>query len=136
MAKIALISCVNKKRPYKAKAKELYVSSLFKFNLKYAESFADRIYILSAKHGLLGLNEEVEPYDLTLNTMSSKEIKAWAKAVIEKLSKVSDLEKDDFTFLAGEKYRKYLLPHIKNYKIPLKGLGIGKQLQYLKREIK
>jgi len=35
----------------------------------------------------------------------------------------------------GIKYRKYILPHLKSYEIPLEGLGIGKQLAFLKNEI-
>ena len=37
MQSIVLISCVSKKLNHKAKAKDLYVSSLFRLNLKYAE---------------------------------------------------------------------------------------------------
>lgn len=130
--KIALISCASKKLPYKTRAKELYASPLFKLALKYAESLADKIFILSAKYGLLDLEEEIEPYNQTLNKMPDSEIKKWAEAVVSQLSIISNLQEDEFIFLAGEKYRKYLLPHIKNYKIPLKGMGIGKQLKYLK----
>jgi hypothetical protein len=133
MAKIVLISCVSKKLPYKAKAKGLYVSTLFKYNLRYAKSFnPDKIFILSAKYGLVDLEREIEPYDKTLNNMPSKEIKKWANCIINQMKKEADPKEDEFIFLAGEKYRKYLLPHISNYQIPLEGLKIGEQLQYLK----
>lgn len=131
--RIILISCVSQKLPHRAKAKDLYISTLFKLNLKYAELLApDEIFILSAKHGLVGLDQEIEPYEQTLNNMRSSEIKVWANHVIEKIKKVCKIEESEFTFLAGDKYRKHLLPHIKNYKIPLKGLRIGEQLQKLK----
>jgi len=133
MAKIVLISCVSKKLTYKAKAKELYVSTLFKYNLKYAKSLnPDKIFVLSAKYGLVNLEREIEPYDKTLNDMPSKEIMKWAACVINQIKKEADPKEDEFIFLAGEKYRKYLLPHISNYQIPLEGLKIGEQLQYLK----
>ena len=133
MARIVLISCVSKKLSYRAKAKDLYISPLFKYNLKYAKSLnPDRIFILSAKYGLLDLEEEIESYNETLNTMSSKDIKEWANKVINQLNKLANLKKDEIIFLAGERYRKYLISHISNYKIPLKGLGIGKQLKFLK----
>ena len=106
-------------------------------NLKFAKSFnPDKIFILSAKYGLIGLDKEIEPYDQTLNTMHSVEKKKWANNVLEELKKVADLNNDEFIFLAGENYRKYLILYIKNYKIPLKGLSIGKQLKYLKGQIK
>jgi hypothetical protein len=132
MKQIVLISCVSKKLENKSKAKDLYVSPLFKKNLKYATSLKpDYIFILSAKYGLVGLNEEIEPYDLTLNKMRSNEIKEWAKTVLNQLKKLTDLKIDEFIFLAGNNYRKYLLPDITNYKVPMEGLPIGKQLQWL-----
>lgn len=133
MSKVVLISCVSKKLPYKAKAKELYVSTLFKYNLKYAKSLnPDKIFVLSAKYGLVDLEREIEPYDKTLNNMPSTEIRKWAACVINQIKKEADPKEDEFIFLAGEKYRKYLLPQISNYQIPLEGLKIGEQLQYLK----
>lgn len=66
--RIALISCVSQKLSQHAKPKELYVSTLFKLNLKYAEKLEpDEIFILSAKHGLLSLDQQIEPYEQTLN---------------------------------------------------------------------
>lgn len=133
MSKVVLISCVSKKLPYKAKAKDLYISSLFKYNLKYAKSLnPDKVFILSAKYGLIDLEREIEPYDKTLNNMPSEEIKKWEDCVIGQLKKEANPEEDEFIFLAGEKYRKYLLPHISKYQIPLEGMKIGEQLQYLK----
>ena len=137
MAKVVLISCVSKKLHYKSKAQDLYVSSLFKKNLQYAKSLnADNIFILSAKYGLLRLNKRIEPYDKTLNKMRSNEIKEWANYVLSQLKKVTDLENDEFVFLAGNNYRKFLLPHIKHYNIPMQGLSIGKQLQWLTKRNK
>ena len=66
MAKIVLISCSSKKLPHGAAAKDLYISSLFRLSQRYAQTLgAEKIFILSAKHGLLGLNDVIEPYDLT-----------------------------------------------------------------------
>jgi len=133
MAEIVLIACASKKINCRAEAKDLYVSPLFNYNLKYAHSLnPDKILILSAKYGLLGLDKKIEPYNITLNKMPATEIKKWANSVIGQLRKASDLDKDKFIFLAGNNYRKYLLPYISNYRIPMKGLGIGKQLKFLK----
>lgn len=137
MAKIVLISCVSKKLNHKSLAQNLYTSSLFKKNLQYAKSLnPDKIFILSAKYGLLKLNEEIEPYNKTLNEMSSSEIKEWSSSVLNQLKKLVDIENDEFIFLAGNNYRKFLIPHIKHYNIPMLGLGIGKQLQWLSERIK
>jgi hypothetical protein len=134
MRKIILISCVSQKLAHIAKAGFLYTSPLFKKSLAYAQSLnPDAIYILSAKYGLVELDQEIEPYDLTLNHMSADQIKTWAARVLAQLSEKADLRQDHFIFLAGQKYRQYLLPKIKSYEIPLKGLPIGKQLQFLSK---
>jgi len=132
MKTIVLISCVSKKRSYKSKARDLYISSLFKKSLQYALKLEpDQIFILSAKYGLISLDEEFEPYDLTLNTMSSKEVKGWSEEVLHDLASQTDLRQDRFIFLAGAKYRKYLVGQLAHIEIPLEGMTIGRQLQRL-----
>lgn len=131
--RIVLISCVSQKLRHRAKARDLYISTLFRLNLRYAQKLQpDDIFILSAKYGLLPLDKEIEPYEQTLNTMRSSEIKKWAEQVLEQLRGIGSLEDDEFIFLAGEKYRKYLLPYLQHASIPLYGLRIGEQLQKLK----
>lgn len=132
MKKIVLISCAAKKLNYKAVARDLYISPLFKKSLAYAYFLKpDKIFILSAKYGLLDLDEEITPYNETLNEKPICEIKLWADNVLQKLKEKSNFDEDEFIFLAGNNYRKYLIPFIKNYKIPLEGLPIGKQLKFL-----
>ena len=83
MSRIALISCVSKKLTHAAKAKDIYVSPLFQLCLQYAQSLRpDLIFVLSAKYGLVTLEQELEPYDDTLNTMRDEQIKSWAHAVL------------------------------------------------------
>lgn len=114
MVKAVLISCVSSKLDHRAKAKDLYVSPLFKYNLKYAYALnSDMIFILSAKYGLVDLEEELDPYNQTLNDMKSAQIKLWAERVISNLKKEVNINNDEIIFLAGERYRKYLIPHIK-----------------------
>lgn len=134
MRKIVLISCVKSKLPYPTRAGDLYISDLFKSNLAYAISLKpDAIYILSAKYGLITLNQKIAPYELTLNTMSVPERKAWAASVLHQLGKYTHMRRDLFIFLAGLRYREYLIPALKHVQIPLEGMSFGKQLQELKR---
>ena len=56
---IALIGCVKSKNKGIHKACELYNSPLFKYQLEYAKRKTDKIYILSAKHGVLKLDDEI-----------------------------------------------------------------------------
>jgi hypothetical protein len=133
MKKIVLISCVSKKLTYEARAEDLYVSPLFKFNLRYAKQLnPDAIYILSAKHGLLELDVKIEPYDTTLNEMRVAERKIWSDKVLEQLALRTDLQRDHFVFLAGQNYRKYVVPRLASFEAPMEGMRIGRQLQKLK----
>nr|WP_314377038.1 DUF6884 domain-containing protein [Neisseria elongata] len=105
--------------------------------MQYAKEVirADKIFILSALHGLLNLSDEIEPYNLTLNDMAVAKRKAWAEEVLKSLRENADIEKDEFVFLAGERYRQFLIPFLKNYSIPMQGLKIGMQLQWLTKEL-
>lgn len=136
MNRIVLISCVSMKLDKKAKAEDLYVSPLFKMNLAYAKLLKpQKIYILSAEYGLVDLEDEIEPYDKTLNTMKAGEVKDWALHVIEQMQGKISFQNDEIIFLAGERYRKFLVPLCRNASVPLQGLGIGRQLQFLKRKL-
>ena len=54
--------------------------------------------------------------------------------VADQLCVVADLSTDRVGSWR-ERYRKYLLPHISNYEVPLRGLAIGKQMKFMKEEI-
>jgi hypothetical protein len=136
MKKVVLISCVKSKLSVPAKAKDLYTSDLFRSALQYAYYLkADKIFILSAKYGLLELDQVIAPYEMTLNKMGEPQKKAWALAVINALRQKTDLKSDLFIILAGENYRKHLIPALKHYEIPLEGLAFGQQLHELKRRV-
>lgn len=136
MSKIVLISCVKKKQTLKSLAENLYVSPLFRLNLKYARSLQPQaIYVLSAEHGLLSLETEIEPYEKTLNTMRLAEVKDWANSLIRQLEGCSDLQNDHFIILAGLRYRQFLVHALGSYEIPMKGLSLGKQLHHLKEKL-
>jgi cytoplasmic iron level regulating protein YaaA (DUF328/UPF0246 family) len=106
MSRVVLIACCSKKLNKRAEAKDLYISSLFKYSYKYAKKLeADYIFVLSAKYGLLKLDDVIEPYNETLNNKSERAIKLWADNVIDDLNNYIDLTKDEFIFLAGHNFR-------------------------------
>lgn len=134
--RVVLISCSKNKKEGHYKAKDLYSNSvLFRYNLKYAQSIGDKVFILSAKYGLLDLDKEVDYYSETLNNKRAIEIKIWTAKVITVLESIIKPE-DEIILLAGEKYRRYLIPYFINKGVkvdaPFKHLGIGRQLQKLK----
>lgn len=134
MKHVALIACCKGKLSYPAPARELYQGSLFKKSLAYVTSLGpDTILILSALHGVVHIDQVIEPYEVTLNTMKRNERDEWTACVLGQLRGYADLEHDRFTFLAGARYREGLVKHIKQVEVPLEGMGIGVQLQWLKR---
>lgn len=136
MKTIILISCCGPKLKVRSRAKDIYISPRFKYCLQCAKRLRpDMIFILSSKYGLLNMYKEIDPYDETLNNKSVVEVRRWSVDVVRELNKVSDLRNDMFIFLAGERYRKYILPYINSYRIPLKGMRIGQQLKFLKEHL-
>lgn len=136
MNKIVLISCVSKKQSVTSRADEMYISTLFKLNLRLARKLKPLfIFILSAKYGLITLDKLIEPYNQTLNQMSKVDRINWAEKVLEELQRLTNLQKDHFVILAGNRYREYLIQHFNSYEVPMEGLRIGQQLQFLKGQI-
>lgn len=135
--KIALISCVKKKRQGTYAARDLYISTLFKLAFAYAGKHADRAYILSAKYGLVAPSTPIRNYDVTLNRMFRAEQRRWAEDVAAEIKRAVSKE-DTLVFLCGEMYRRDLLEHLSGVyrcEVPIKGLQLGRQLQWYKRNI-
>lgn len=134
MARICLIACVSLKDTHKMRAGDIYLSPLFKKAKEFAGKNFDRWFILSAKYGLISPDTVIEPYEKALNEMPRGDIKKWSKDVFEKLKKHTNAE-DEITFVAGLHYRQDLTPLLRNrgnkVQVPMEGLGIGKQLQWL-----
>lgn len=135
--KIGLISCGKTKvnNAKRIKAKDLYQGTLFKESYKYLiNQEVDRIYILSAKYGLVHENKLIDNYEQRM-TGRAKENKKWAGRVIAALEEVADLDNDTFIIMAGNDYKKNIVVNLKNYECPLNGLtGLGHQLHWLKDE--
>jgi cytoplasmic iron level regulating protein YaaA (DUF328/UPF0246 family) len=131
MSIAALISCVSQKVTYKTEARNMYISSLFTKGLKYIENIfkPDKIYILSAKYGLLKLDEVIEPYNETLNTKNKAERKKWAEKVLLQIKNECNISNDTFIFIAGKKYYQDLIHFLPNNKIIMENKPIGKRLQ-------
>lgn len=131
--RIALLSCTKRKKSFPCRASEMYMESdNFRYAYQYAKLTCDRIFILSSKFGLLSETDRIEPYDETLQDKTLEERKLWARNVLQKLSRESSFERDEFLVLTGKFYNEFLLPHFENYELPLKGLEIGKWVPKLK----
>ena len=134
--KLGLVSCSKSKRNYSCKACEMYSpSTLFKKAYQYAIKNYDVVTILSAKYGLLLPDDEIEPYDLTLKTMSTLQRKEWANKVFKQMKNRLDLGNTRSAhFHTGREYREHLIPRLKSTGItcivPLEGLFFGQQLAW------
>jgi len=132
---VVLISCVKEKKSYKCKAKDLYNSTWFHYAWDYAQSLnPGKVFILSAKYGLVDPEVEIGPYEDTLNTKTVREIRTWADTLLTSLQEKTDVINDKFIILAGEKYRRYLVCRLVNHDIPMRGLRFGQQLKWLKEK--
>ncbi len=134
--RLFLVSCVKTKRSAPAPAKDLYVSAWFRKASAFVERTGCPWRILSAKHGLVHPDQEIAPYEQTLNRMGKTERCAWADGVLARLEPCLD-GVEAVVFLASERYREVLAPKLCRrglaVEAPMRGLGIGRQLQWLDR---
>lgn len=134
--RVAFIGCSAQKLDRPAPARELYTGALFKLALQYAELVADKVYVLSAEHGVVPLDRELAPYDARLRPENSKR---WGRNVSLDLVNYGTLDQardHEVLFLAGEAYFAPLdFPGTGFWARPLKGLGIGEQKAKLKQLI-
>jgi cytoplasmic iron level regulating protein YaaA (DUF328/UPF0246 family) len=112
-------------------------SDLFRKAYSYASKHYNLVAILSAKYGLLFPDDEIEPYNLTLNDMPLKEVKKWSDSVFTQMNDRLNLRDYNKVFFhAGKRYRQFLIPKLEKIdvrcEVPLKNLGIGKQKSWYK----
>jgi hypothetical protein len=135
---MVLIACGKNKRPVRSAAKDLYIGELFKKTRALVEKQNQQFRILSALHGLVIPEQELEPYDYTLNGQSKSVKREWAAAVAEHLTIQCPLEWR-YVIYAGRDYREFLVPLLQSagfeIEIPLEGLEIGEQLSFLKKAL-
>lgn len=134
---VVLISCVKTQLPTREAARDLFISTLFRYSLEYAYKGCepDLIFILSAKYGLLELDDIIEPYDVPLSKMPVPERKEWSNRVLVQLTERCDLKLDHFVILAGKYYWQYLVPDMSSHEIPMRNHRIGEKSKFLIEEL-
>lgn len=134
--KIALISCSKSKMNYACMAKEMYsASTLFQYSYEYAKKVADKIYILSAKYGLIKDSEYITPYDITLKNMETREKEDWYHRVRKQLQENFDLASDHFIILAGRDYYGGILFMLPKHELPLGTMALGERISWLQNTL-
>jgi Family of unknown function (DUF6884) len=134
MNTIALVSCVKSKKAQASSARDLYTSALFRKMRAYAERNSDGWYILSAKYGLVHPDTVIEPYELTLKTMSRAERRNWADNTHRRMAARGLLRTGTkFIWLAGRPYMEDLAQLLREHaqENPMAGMPIGVRLRWL-----
>jgi hypothetical protein len=128
---VVLVACCGPKLSNAAPASDIYQSALFKKARAYAETYGDKWYVLSAKYGLLRSDEIVDPYDLTLSTMTTAQRREWDGRVIHQLLQAGVRGSDKIVSLCGNDYSGWIEFTDLSVDRPMRGLGIGQQLAWL-----
>lgn len=135
---LTLVSCVGMKATASMPARDLYVSPWFVLARRFAEKRGGAWLILSAEYGLVEPERIVAPYNRTLNSMPAAERRLWAQHVADDLQ-AREGWWESIVVLAGLRYREFLLEHLERMsnrvEVPMLGLRIGQQLQWLKRSV-
>lgn len=134
MVRIGFVACSKTKSARRRPAAALYTSTLFRKSLLAAIDRSEKVYILSAKHGLLDCNDVIEPYDVTLKRMKRAERIAWGERTGPQLEAVLRPH-DTAVFLCGEEYLAPLRHDLDRLKAtiedPLGALSLGPRLSLL-----
>lgn len=134
--RIALIGCVKSKKDGCHRAQDIYISPLFKLRWRYVSNHFDKIFILSAKHGLIEPSRRIRKYDTSLDQISANKRKVWSRKVAKQLQRIIS-SNEEIYFFCGKKYREFLIGLLSEQKcfVPLEGLGLGQQLQWYKKNL-
>ncbi len=136
---VALVGCVATKLPRGSPARSLYISPLFRARRSYVEKFGYRWYILSALYSLVTPDQYLEPYDLVLEQLNSRQRREWANRVIAALdAHEGDLAGTKVEIHAGKSYRHPdIIDALSNRGafvcVPVTERGIGSQINAYKR---
>lgn len=135
---ITLVACSATKQAGAVRADELYKSNLFAGSRILAERASRSWFIISAKYGLVRPAAVIQSYDSSLDQMSLGERAQWATRVVEALP-LSGLLAPRILLLAGEVYAAPLRPLLeaRGARIiePLRGMGIGSRISFLRRAV-
>ena len=132
---IIIISCGKRKLEGKAKAKDLYIGSLYHQKLEYVKTLYPNheFYIISAKHGLIHQDVVIYSYDRVLPS-SAEEFKEWTDLVNNQLQ-VFD-SKEEVLFLGGTRYYVPVDEYFTGKKYaPLVGKSLGGGKAYLHKSV-
>jgi len=135
---IALIGCSGPKLKQAAPARQLYTSQLFRSTLAFAERRHDAVYVISAKHELVALDQVVAPYDLTMADVAKEWRVVWGTRVWGSIqSRHQNVDRQVFIY-AGKDYAQPIRRagfHRATFHEPLAKMQIGQRLRWLRAQL-
>lgn len=88
---IALVGCSKDKLPGTHAARALYTGALFTGAMRIADAAAERVFIVSALHGLVEPGRELAAYNRQLSDVPAAERAAWGHRVASDLAAAVEL---------------------------------------------
>jgi len=135
---IALVGCSGPKLDRPAPARQLYTTQLFRSTLALAETRHDVVYVISAKHELVALDQVVDPYDLVMADVAKEWRVIWGLRVWDSiLLRHQGVDRQVFIY-AGKDYAQPIRRagfHRATFHEPLAKMQIGQRLQWLRDQI-
>jgi len=133
---VYLVGCGSAKQRRRSRARDLYTGSLFRACRQHAEQNGSTWRILSAAFGTLRPEKVIDPYDRRL-PRNGAELAAWAINAATGLTSDPELRGGfRVVCLAGREYADPVCAVLRERGIeceqPLRGLGLGKRLAWLK----
>jgi cytoplasmic iron level regulating protein YaaA (DUF328/UPF0246 family) len=114
-SKVVIIAGTKRQRGYPCKARNMYDKSrLFKKSLAYAQKISREIFVISAKHGIVHLDDVITPYETTMETKTEMELFDWRKYIIGQFRRLFDIENTEFILLTEENYFETFIRHLTN----------------------
>lgn len=129
-----VVGCGKSKLAVPAKARDLYVGSLFRAAKHYASRTGESWVILSAAHGVIDPDTWLRPYNERLE-LRGAELTRWARLAADEVARRRGPEAAPVQILAGVTYaaplaRELALQGIESVQ-PLEGLALGFRLRKL-----
>lgn len=135
---IALVGCSGPKLDRPTPARQLYTSQLFRSAIALAERRHDVVYVVSAKHELVALDQEIAPYNLTMSDIAKEWRVIWGVRVWDSVQR-RHLSVDRQVFIyAGKDYARPIQRaglHRATFHEPLAKMQIGQRLKWLREQL-
>lgn len=125
---LVVIGCGAAKLGHPAPAADLYTGQHFRACLRAARALVpdDRIFVLSARYGLVGLADVIEPYDLRMGQPGAVTVLDVTRQAVAR-----GLAGRPVIALCAARYADMLRVAFPGVRTPLAGLGIGRQRHVL-----